>query len=177
MKIHIDERCSKILDSSEALTVLAALDDLVDELHRDGLTCLVVLGIDSEHLWLHCPMLINLRRELNEVALNACCTIVVSVAHERVECVSELMEHSVDIVDGLECRLIGRGNCHVADIDYKRDLALLYSLCVLLILLSAEACAPCTGTLAIAWEIVAEEDSELLAVLVDDTPALGCWLV
>ena len=122
-------------------------------------------------------MFVDLRRKLNEVALNACCTIVVSVAHERVECVSELMEHSVDIVDGLECRLIGRSNCHVADIDYERDLAFLYSLCVLLILLSAEACTPCTGTLAIAWEIVAEEDSEFLAVLVDDTPALCCWLV
>ena len=87
------------------------------------------------------------------------------------------MEHCVDIVDGLESRLIGRSNSHVADIDYKRDLALLYSLCVLLILLTTEACAPCTSALAIAWEIVAEEDSELLAVLVDDTPALCSLLV
>ena len=60
MEIHIDERCCKILDSSKALSVLAALYDLVDKLHRDGLTCLVVLGIDSENLWLHCPMLIDL---------------------------------------------------------------------------------------------------------------------
>ena len=81
---------------------------------------------------------------------------------------AELVEHGEHIVNGLQGRstFLGRQS-HVAHIGYDGLHAhgAIIGLCT-------EASAPCTGTLTIAWEHIAIEDGNEVALLVDDIPAL-----
>ena len=172
MQIHIAIRGGQILYRGEALTIFGTLDNLLDQLHRDHLTRLVVLGIDLQHLRLEGPMLVDLRGQLDKVALDTRGTVVTYVAHEAVQGVAKLMEERLHVVNALQGWAIGRRSGHVAAVHHDRNHTL-----VRLITLATEARAPSTGTLRLAGEVVAVEDRQQRAVAVDHLVGLGRRLV
>ncbi len=172
VEVHIYIRGGKVFDRGEALAVLSAGLDLVDEFLRNHFTRLVVLCIDLQHLGFEGPVLVDLGRQLHEVAFGARDAAVMDVAEEGVEGVSELVEHGLYVVEGLERRLVTGREGHVADVGHDG----LHALCAV-VGLAAEAAAPGTGTLAVTREVIAVEDGNHIAVAVDHVPGLCGRLV
>ncbi|KAG0739165.1 hypothetical protein G6F24_017416 [Rhizopus arrhizus] len=65
---QVQQRGRQVLGGRIALGEAACLEDLVDQFLRHRLAGLVVLGVVGEHLRVQRPVLVELRRELDEVA-------------------------------------------------------------------------------------------------------------
>ena len=98
MQLHVDDRGRQVLDGREALVELLAADDLVDERLRHRLFRLVVAREAVEHLARQQPVLVQLRRELDEVARRARQARVAHVLQQAVQRVAELVEQRLGIV-------------------------------------------------------------------------------
>ena len=90
------------------LNVLRLLD-LVDQRLRHRLAGLVVLGVVGEHLRVERPVLVELRRELDEVArrVGAGERRILHVREHAVQRVAELVEHRGHVVEAEQRRLAG----------------------------------------------------------------------
>lgn len=66
-----------------------------------------MLGIDGKHFRCERPVLVDLGRELDKVALHTAHGVIVDIAHEGMEGMAELMEHCLHVVYGLERRAVG----------------------------------------------------------------------
>ena len=72
MKFHIENRCGEILDGCESLIESFRTVDLVNQRLRNRLTGLIMNGVVRKDARLQCPVLVELRRELDEVPRDVC---------------------------------------------------------------------------------------------------------
>ena len=131
-----------------------------------------MLGVDIEHLRLEGPMLVYLRWQLHKVTLYVCHAAVVDIAHKAVQGMPELMEHCLHVVDGLKSWLVSTWRGHAANVDN-------YGLnpVATVVPLSPERCTPCSGSLAVAWHVVAIEYGEQGGVGIVHLPCLCRGLI
>ena len=128
-------------------------------------------SVGSEHLLLEGPVLIDLGRKLHEIALHVSPghPLVAALAQEAVESVAELMEGGLHLVYGQQRRLLG-GRC--VEIAYIHD-DRTHVVAVRIHVLVAEVVHPGAGTLALAGEVVGDDDADERAVLIADLEGLS----
>ena len=95
---------------------------LVEQLLRQCLTCQVMLGKGVEELLLVDEVLVELRRQLYEVAwhVRARHRGVLTLGEHAVQAVSELMQEGAHLVVGKQCRLVVGGTGEVHHVDDMR---------------------------------------------------------
>ena len=116
------------------------------------------MGILGKNLRLERPVLIELRESLHEIAghIGTAHIHVTAFREHSVQCMTELMERGLDLVDGKRCHGIVR-LAEVADIDDDRTHVLAGSIHILL----TEVGHPCTATFRAARKVVSKEEAEL----------------
>ncbi len=171
--VHVEQRCGDKLGGCEALIEQRGFVYLGYQIVRHGLARLVVRRILFEYLLLECPILHDLRRQLYEVALDLGQTAVTHVGEEEVQCVAELVEQRLGLVDREQCRRIADRAREVAYYAYRRS----HTLAVLVSLLGKVA-APCAAALARAREQVEIQYAQMRVVDVEhlECRALGVVL-
>ncbi len=159
---QVKQRGRQVLGGRVALVEAACLEDLVDQLLRHRFAGLVVLGVVGEDLRVQRPVLVELRRELDEIARGggAGDRRVLHVREHAMQGVAELMEHGGDVVEADQRRLaIGRLG-EVADVVDHR---LGTGQAVLL----DEHVHPGAAGLGVTLEVVGVEQGQRGAVLVE----------
>ena len=168
--LHVEDRRGAKLGGHEALVELPGIVNLGHEGVRNDLTGLVMLGIFSENLRLESPVLIKLRECLHEVTgdIGSADGRIVALCEKSVEGVAELVEHSLDLINGKEGReRVGRSR-HVADVDDDRANVIALGVNILL----TEVRHPRAASLRRAREIVGREYSKKTSVRVNDLEGL-----
>ena len=160
--VHIEQGGCQILGSCEALAVLAGLVELVHQFLRNHLTCLIVLCIYFKHLRLKCPVLVDLRGELHEIAGHRGVALIPYILKEGLEGMSELVEECLGLIGAQQCGSVICSAGKVAHDGHDRD-----NPYTVLVVLLAVASAPCTASLvAGTGEHIHEDDAEGGAVSV-----------
>ena len=128
-----------------------------------------MLCIYSQHFGSESPVLVELRRKLDEVMVEIGDTLVFHVEQEACKCMSELVEESLGLVCIKQRGLVPYRTAEVAaDSDDGSDLV-----AVGIVFLVAVAAAPCAvALLAGTGEHIHEYDAEAAAV---DILALVCF--
>ena len=160
--VHVEQRGRDQLGHVVALVEVAGLLDLVDQRLRHRLAGLVVLGVVGEHLRIGRPVLVELRRELDEVArrVGARQRRVLLVGEHAVQRVAELVEHGDHVVERQQRRLAGGRLGEVGDVvDHRLGAEQLR--------LVDEVVHPGAAALVVALEVVAVEQRQRVAVLVE----------
>ena len=105
--VHVQQRGGQQLGHAVALVELFGLLDLVDQFLRHRLAALVVLGEVAEHFRIADPVLVELRRELDEVArgVGARQARVFLIGEHAVQRMAELVEHRDYVVIRQQRRL------------------------------------------------------------------------
>ena len=129
-----------------------------------------MLGIFSENLRLESPVLIELRERLHKVTgdIGSADGRIVALCEKSVKGMAELVEHSLDLINGEEGReRVGRSR-HVADVDDDRANVIALGVNILL----TEVRHPRAASLRRAREIVGREYSKKTSVRVNDLEGL-----
>ncbi len=111
----------------------------------------------TENLWLAHPVLVQLRRQLNEISqhIGSGQTLVSNIGQHAVKAVTELMEQGSGVIVAQQSRLaLGK----VVIVDNNRDYVLSVSRCVAA--LTTVLRHPSTSLLERASEVIVEEDSD-----------------
>ena len=160
---HVDGHGGEVLTECIGLTEVRRSLELVDQFLRHGLARLVVACVVAQDDGVGHPMLVELRRHLDEVSWGVCSRegLVLLRSEDAVECVPKLMEHRLDVVRRQEgWSSLGRGG-EVADVVDDRlrteEGALL-----------DEVGHPGATGLGGATEVVGVEEGQRSIVLVED---------
>ncbi len=170
MPLHVQNGGGAKLGGHETLVELPGVVYLGHERVRDDLTGLVMLGIFSKNLWLESPVLVELGECLHEVTgdIGAAHRRIVALGEKSVKGMAELMEHSLDLIDGEQGRKCLRRSRHVPDIDDDRTDII--ALCINILL--PEIRHPSAASLRSAGEVVSREYSKKASVRVRDLERL-----
>ena len=116
------------------------------------------MSILGKNLRLERPVFIELRKCLHEIAghIGTAHVHVTAFREHSVQCMTELVERGLDLVDGKHCHRILR-LAEVADIDDDRTDILAGSIHILF----TEVGHPCTATFGTARKVVRKEEAEL----------------
>ena len=122
MEIEIDEGRSEVLDRGEALIEIARGDQPLQQLFRHRLAGLVMPGEAPQHLRLLEPMLVELRRQLDEIGgdIGAGNLRIGDVGEQAVQRMAELVEQRARVLEAEQRRLAVGGLGEIADVDDQR---------------------------------------------------------
>ena len=166
VEFEIDQRRGGELDGGETLVEFSRGQEPLQQIVRQRLAGLVVAGELLQHLGPLLPVLVELRRQLDEIGEHggARQRRIGHVGEHAVQAVAELVEQGAGIV-GRQQRGLGSGALgEIADIDdERRDLAVE-------LLLVAQRGHPGAGALGRPGEVVAVEQRLVLAVTAPDLP-------
>ena len=162
MNIHIGERRCQQLNGIETLVEVAAALQFLDHMGRDRLVGAVVQSVATQHLGLQRPVLHNLRRQLDKVALDTAQTAILHLREECVQCVTKLVEEGLSLVDREQCGIATRRTREVANDAYDGSDAVALGVEAL----GAVLATPSATTLAVTRVVVEVEHTEVLVLLV-----------
>ena len=101
MDIHVGKRRGDQFRGGETLVEEFALAEFVHEVFRDHFARAVMHGIVLQHLGFECPVLHDLRRQLDEILIyvRTADRLVLSLRKNGVQRVSELMQESFEFTE------------------------------------------------------------------------------
>ena len=126
MEFEIDQRRGDELDRRKALVEFSRLDEALQQIVRQRLAGLVMLREPPQHLRLLLPVLVELRRQFDEIGEHRCAgqRRIGHVRQHAVQPVAEFMKQRARIVGRQQRRLAVRALGEIADVDDQRhDLA------------------------------------------------------
>ena len=168
MQIHIHIGGGNIFYRRKSLSVFGAFFNLFEKFHWNQFTRLIMTSVNIENFRFKGPMFVQLGRQFHKVAFCAADSLIVDVAHKAVERMAEFMEHGIDIIDALQSGFIPGGGGHVADVEDDGENSFLA-----VVALRTEAGAPGSGSFAGTGIVIAVEEGQHFAVLVDYFPGLS----
>ena len=157
--IHVGKRRGDQFRGGETLVEEFALAEFVHEVFRDHFARAVMHGIVLQHLGFECPVLHDLRRQFDEIALDLREAAVFHVVKQEVERMAEFVEERFRLVERQQCGRIAYRAREVADNTHHGR----HALAVLIGLLDIVA-APGALALAVAGEIVEIEHTQVRAI-------------
>ena len=159
----VEQRRGKDLRHREALIEGLRPFDLVDQRRGHRRASLVVLRIVGQHVGLERPVLVELRRKLDEVAwhVGARERRVMNVGEHPVQRVSELVEHRRHVIISQQSRLARGRLGEIGDVVHDRFPARQRRLV-------DELIHPCPTLLVVALEVVGIKQRQRLAVGIED---------
>ena len=122
MEIEIDDGTGDVLDRGKAFVEIARGNEPLDEFFRHGFAGLVVAGEAPQHVGLLQPVLVKLRRQLDEIGgdIGAGDFRIGDGGQQPVQRMAEFVEQRAGVVKAQQRRLAVSRLCEVAHIDDQR---------------------------------------------------------
>ena len=122
MKVEIDQGAGDILDRGKAAIEVARRDQPLQQVFRHRLAGLIVQGEAPQQFRLFEPVLVELRRKLDEIGRDAGAgnLRIGHVGKQPVQRVAELVEQGMSVIEAQQGRLAAGGLGEIAHVDDQR---------------------------------------------------------